>query len=130
MHIIKTALRWLLSVFFLGAGVNHFWHPAFYTNIMPTYLPWHLELVYLSGIFEILFGAMLLIPRYQTLGAWGIIALLVVFLTVHIHMLINDHLYPTVSPTFLWIRLLLQAPLIAWAFWYTHRPAPVVGTTP
>lgn len=121
MQLLKTLLRWLMGILFIAAGVNHFWHPAFYTNIMPNYLPWHLELVYASGIVEIVLGVLLLVPRYQNMAAWGIIALLVVFLTVHIHMLVNAHQYPTISNMFLWVRLLLQFPLIAWAYWYTRR---------
>lgn len=124
MKILKPVMLWLLSVSLMAAGVNHFWHPAFYTNIMPGYLPWRLELVYASGVLECLFGILLLVSRYRSLAAWGTVAMLVVFLLVHIHMLINSELYPTVSPFFLWIRLVIQGPLIAWAWWYTDSGRP------
>ena len=114
----------LLSLLFVAAGVNHFWHPDFYINIMPDYLPWHPELVYASGVLEMVFGLMLLWPRCRSLGAWGIIALLVIFLTVHVHMLWHADRYANVSAMFLWLRLALQFPLIFWAWWYTGKALP------
>lgn len=127
MSILKTALRWLLGIAFVAAGINHFWHPDFYLKIMPDYLPWHRELVYASGVCEMVAGALLLHRQTQSLAAWGIIAMLVVFFTVHIHMLVHADRYPEVSPAFLWGRLLLQFVLIAWAWWYT---GPIFPKTP
>ena len=51
---MKTASRYLLAAFMIGAGVMHFVRPAFFLKIMPPYLPWHLTLVYVSGLFEVL----------------------------------------------------------------------------
>ena len=45
-------MLWLMGILYLAAGVNHFVHPDFYLKIMPPYLPWHQELVYLSGLAE------------------------------------------------------------------------------
>ena len=123
MRIVKMILKVLLAVFFVAAGVNHFVNPDFYVRIMPPYLPWHLELVYLSGIFEILFGAMLLVPRLSRIAAWGIIAVLIGVFPANIHMLVNSHLYPEISPVFLWLRLPLQGVLIAWACWFARSQA-------
>ena len=39
--------------------------------IMPPYLPLHLELVYLSGVFEILLGSLLCVPKTPTAGRVG-----------------------------------------------------------
>jgi uncharacterized membrane protein len=36
----------------LGAGTMHFVRPQFYMKIMPPSLPWHRELVFLSGVAE------------------------------------------------------------------------------
>ena len=54
---------------------------------MPTYLPYHLPLVYISGVFEIIFGVFLLFPTTQEIGAWGIIATLIGVFPANIHML-------------------------------------------
>ena len=65
MRIIKLLMKWLIGVGFLLAGANHFLSPDFYVRIMPPYLPWHLELVYLSGVCEVALGVLLLIPPCQ-----------------------------------------------------------------
>lgn len=119
MPLIKRLLCYLMGTLYIAAGINHFWHPAFYLHLMPDWMPWHEMLVQLSGVAEILLGLMLFFPRTRHLGAWGIIAMLVVFLIVHIDMIRNSERYPTVSSWFLWIRLVLQGLLILWAYWYT-----------
>lgn len=120
MRLLKIILKYLLCVFFVLAGLNHFINPAFYLKIMPPYLPWQLGLVYLSGFFEIALGVMILIPALTHLAAWGLIALLIAVFPANIHMAINPVLYPDINPIALWLRLPLQAVLIAWVYWYTR----------
>jgi uncharacterized membrane protein len=122
MRKLKIILKYLLCVFFVVAGLNHFINPAPYLKIMPPYLPWHLFLVYLSGFFEVALGLLLLVPALSRAAAWGLIALLVAVFPANIQMAVNPGLSPGISPLALWLRLPLQAVFIAWAFWYT-RPA-------
>jgi uncharacterized membrane protein len=62
---------------FIDAGANHFLNTPFYVSIMPPYLPWHLALVYLSGVAEMGLGALLLFEQWSVLAGWGLIALLI-----------------------------------------------------
>ncbi|HKY04766.1 MAG TPA: MauE/DoxX family redox-associated membrane protein [Blastocatellia bacterium] len=121
MRTLKIVMRYLLGLFFVAAGVNHFYNPGFYMKIMPPYLPWHLFLVYLSGIFEIIFGVMLFVPKYERIAAWGVIAVLIGVFPANLHMALHTQSYPEVNPTALWVRLPLQAVMIAWAYWFTRR---------
>lgn len=138
MRRLKTVLRWVFALFFILAGVNHFRDPGFYVSIMPPYLPWHLELVYISGVAEIVLGVMLLFRRWKlvyisgvaeialdvsVLAAWGLIALLLAVFPANVHMAMHSELYPSAPPIGLWLRLPLQFVLVAWAYWYT-RPDP------
>lgn len=116
----KQRLRIVLGIAFVLAGLNHFRVPAFYITLMPDYIPAHAEMVYLSGFTEVVTGAMLLFPRTLRLGAWLAIAHLVVFFTVHIWMLQHaSQRYTSVPEALLWVRLIVQFVLIAWAYWYT-----------
>lgn len=119
---MKTPLRWLFGILFILAGLNHFRSPDFYVNIMPPYLPWHRELVAVSGVAEIALGALLLFRRRAVLAGWGLIALLVAVFPANLHMAMHPELYPSISPTALWLRLPVQGLLIAWAYWYTRPP--------
>lgn len=120
MRVLKFVMRWLLGLLFIVAGTIHFVAPDFYVKIMPPYLPWHLELVYLSGVCEVLLGALLLVPRTMTLAAWGLIALLIAVFPANLHMALHAEEFPSLAPAALWLRLPLQGVLIAWAFWFTR----------
>lgn len=120
MKVLKTGMRYLLALFFIVAGVIHFVNPEFYIAIMPAYLPWHRELALLSGATEIVAGALLLFPRTAWIGAWGVVAMLIVFLTVHVDMIARADEFPDVPRWALYLRLALQVPLIAWAWWFTR----------
>jgi uncharacterized membrane protein len=117
---VKTVFKVLMGLLYIAAGTNHFRNPALYVSIMPPYLPFHLELVYLSGILEILLGVLLLIPRYSHLAAWGIIALLIAIFPANINMALHPELTPQFPNVALWLRLPLQVILILWAYWFTR----------
>jgi uncharacterized membrane protein len=126
MAKLKTILKWLYGLLFTLAGANHFVHTDFYVGIVPPYLPWHLALVYISGVLEMALGIALLIRRIQRCAAWGMIALIVAVTPANLHMAVHAELHPQYSATALWLRLPLQIVLIAWAYWYTRaRQAPI-----
>ena len=116
-------MRYLFGGLFVPAGAYHFINPDFYVSIMPPYLPWRLELVYVSGILEMVLGAMLFVRQARVLAAWGLIALIIAVFPANIHMAVHPDLFPNFSPIALWARLPLQGVLIAWAYWLT-RPDP------
>lgn len=119
MRNTKAILKYLFAAAFVLAGLNHFINTDFYLKIMPPYLPLHLPLVYLSGVVEMVLGALLLIPKLTRVAAWGLIALLVAVFPANIHMAVNHELYPAYNVTALWLRLPLQIVLMVYAYWYT-----------
>src|SRR5262245_24013514 len=121
MRKFRMVMKLLFALIFITAGLNHFRDPEFYLRIMPPYLPWPSALHRIAGFFEIVLGMMLLISNYQSLAAWGLIALLIAVFPANIHMAINHQLYPDLSVISLWLRLPLQFVLIAWAWWYTKK---------
>jgi uncharacterized membrane protein len=119
--MIKPLLRVVLALFFVGAGVNHFIATGFYLSMMPPYVVWHLAMVQISGVAEIVLGVLLLVPATTTIAAWGLIALLIAVFPANLQMALHPETFPEFSPGSLWLRLPLQAVLIAWAWWYTKR---------
>lgn len=129
---VKTILRWVLTVFFVAAGANHFINPAPYLGMMPAELPasTHVPLVFISGVFEMLGGLGLILPATRRFAAWGLIALLVAVFPANLNMAVN-HLPlgdKAVPGWALWGRLPLQAVLIAWAWWFTRAERADGGT--
>lgn len=123
MRQLKLASLVLLAVFMMSAGILHFVNPDFYLKIMPDYLPWHLELVYLSGVAEFVLGVGLLVPRFRRVAAWGVIALLIAVYPANIYAYQHQELLPA-PPLLHVLRLPLQLVFILWAYWHT-RPDPV-----
>lgn len=122
MSTTKRVLLWIMGVFYVFAGVMHFIRPDFYMPMMPPYLPWHLELIYLSGLAEVLVGAGVMIPSTRRIAAWGTILLLIAIFPANIHIaLYNVPVFGAAEGAgiFNWIRLPLQGVLILWAWWYT-----------
>jgi len=121
---MKTALRWLLTVFMVAAGLNHFLSPDAYAAMMPSALPAPLELVYASGIAEILGGLGLVLAQTRRSAGWGLIALFIAIFPANLNMAVNHlPLAGRALPSWaLWSRLPLQLVLIAWAYWYTRPP--------
>ncbi len=126
MHHHKRITRYLFGALFVAAGTNHFLNWPFYVSIMPPYLPWQVELVYLSGVAEIGLGGLLLFERWSRVAAWGLMALLIAVFPANVHMTLHPEKYPWASPVLLFLRLPLQGLLIGWAYWYT-RPEPERG---
>jgi len=103
---------------YILAGIMHFIKPKAYLRIMPGYLPNHKLLVTLSGIAEIALGLSLLSPKLKDLAIYGIILMLVIFLTVHFHMLSGKKASAGIPRWILLLRIPLQFGLMYWAYWY------------
>jgi len=125
---LQRVLLWVMGIFYAASGVIHLVDPGFYGPMMPPYLPWHLGLIYLSGVAEIGLGVAVLIPATRRAAAWGIILLLVALFPANLHIALHD--VPLGGRTqglgaWNWVRLPFQALFIAWAWWYTFSsPAP------
>lgn len=119
---LKNSSLIIMAVFYLVGGINHFLHPDSYYPLIPVYLPFHSFINIASGISEIVFGGLLIFPAYRKTGAFGIIALLILFIPAHIYMIQRGGcMSPQMCvPVWVaWVRLFpLQFILIAWARWY------------
>ena len=121
--MVKKISLVILIVSYTAAGINHFRVPEFYISIIPYYLPLPVLLNTLAGIFEILFGLLLIFRKTRALAAWGIVLMLIAFIPVHINMLWGAQGQVgqiDISPLIAWLRLLLQPVLIVWALWHTR----------
>ncbi len=106
----------LIAAMFMGSGILHIVKPALYVSIMPPWLPSPLMLVLISGVFEMLGAAGVLIPFTREAAGWGLIALLIAVFPANIQMLLAN-----TNPSRLWqaglvARLPLQAALIYWVY--------------
>ena len=117
--IAKYILIIISSIFYVLVGIKHFINPNFFLAIVPPYLPYHLELVYISGLFEILFGVMILFPKYRYWGSVGLIILLIAVFPANIYLFQSVEAQRAIGATqeiATW-RLPVQGIFILVAYW-------------
>jgi uncharacterized membrane protein len=112
------ALRTVLGLVFIAAGILHFVRPRLYEQIMPERLPMHKESVLVSGIAEVVGGAALLHGRTARFGFWWLTALLIAVFPANVHMATDPQKVPFLRKSgiprwLLWARLPLQPAVIA-----------------
>lgn len=105
-----------MVLFYLAAGFNHFYKPAAYYKIIPPFFTNPQLINTFSGVAEIFFAVLLLIPRTRRVASYGIILMLIAFIPAHMYMLktgwcINTFCMPVWA---LWIRLIILQPLLIW----------------
>ena len=110
----------LMGCIYILAGINHFLNAGFYLKIMPPYLPSHLMLIHLSGLAEIISGALLIPRKMRKIGAWCTIALLVAVFPANIQMSIDQFNVGGWLFYLSLIRLPLQFLFIYWAWIFTN----------
>ena len=117
--IAKLILIIISSIFYTIVGIKHFINPEFFLAIVPPYLPYHLELVYISGFFEILFGIIILFPRYRFYGSIGLILLLLAVFPANIYLAQSKEAQVAIgaSQQIATWRLPIQGLLIFVAYW-------------
>ena len=99
----------------------HLIDPRLLLPIMPPGIPWPVACIIVSGVFELLGGAGLLVPSaaIRKLAGIGLILLLIAVFPANIYMAvahIQVHGIPS-QPWMAWARLALQ-PILILAVWW------------
>jgi uncharacterized membrane protein len=115
----RAKMRIGLAAMFLLAASGRLVAPAGLLQMIPEFLPFRQQALYLSGIFEVLGALGLLVPRLQRLAGWGLIALLIVVVPANINVALNNLQIEgqAGSPLYQWARVLWQLVLI-WLVWW------------
>ena len=121
---LKLLSRLLLATLFVVAGILHFVRTDVFASIVPPYLPAPNLLVYLSGVFEIVGGLGLLIPKFRRIASWGLILLLIAVFPANLYMATDPDAFVEAGVPLwaLYLRLPLQGVLILWV-WQSGKTA-------
>jgi uncharacterized membrane protein len=110
----------LMGIFYIIAGINHFWNPKFYKKMMPSFFPFPEEIIIFSGMIEIILGMGVFFDYTRRFSASGIIIVLLLVFPANIKMaMYPDEWKKKFSPWALYARLPMQIGLIYWAYLYT-----------
>lgn len=109
----KAMLGFVFSWFLLG-GIGHFTATHFFTGIVPPYIPWPEATVYVSGVFELLGAAGLLLPQWRRRAGLGLFALTLCVTPANVHMWLHPELFPLLPEP--WLSLVLSVRLVVQGF--------------
>ncbi|MGB7654371.1 MAG: DoxX family protein [Novosphingobium sp.] len=123
--MIRTALRWLLALFYAAAGVIHPANPAPFLTIMPPWVPMPELVVALTGIAELAGAAGLLQPWSKPLrraAGWGLAAYALCVWPANVQHMLNDLAQPDhgLGLGYHIPRLAFQ-PVLIWLAWWVSR---------
>ncbi|WP_444930970.1 hypothetical protein ACJJIF_04080 [Microbulbifer sp. SSSA002] len=109
---------WGLGAAFIFFSIGHIVKTQGMVEMLPSWVPFRLALVYLTGLLEVVIGVALFVPKYQSPAAKIAIIIFVVFFPANIYAALNNiglggHQW---GPVYLLIRGPLQLILIAWAY--------------
>ena len=119
----QCALSGRIAMFamLIFSAIGHFAFTKGMALMIPEFIPFKTESVYLTGIAEIIFAFGLLFPNYRTLTAWLLIVFLILVLPANIYASIKQIDYQKATfngngVTYLWFRIPLQLFFIVWTY--------------
>ena len=118
---------YLLIIFYIVAGLNHLLMPDFYLPLIPYEHPSPKVINIIVGLLESGFGVLLLFRRTREFAAYGIFALLVIFIPVHVVFIRDGGCFDDFFCLPLWVahvRLWVVHPLLLYWAW-VNRKNPV-----
>jgi uncharacterized membrane protein len=121
-------LRIFYGLLFIASGVSHFVIPDFYESIVPEFVPQAKLLVVITGIVEILLGALFAYKPTARYAGWAFIVYLIAMFPVNVLMALHPDRFPQFAPLGLWLRLPLQTLLITGAYFLSRNKSIALET--
>ncbi len=113
--------RIAMAAMLVFTAIGHFLFTKGMTMMLPDIIPYKTEVIFLTGIIEIVATAGLLIPATKVWTGWALILFFIVLLPANIKAAI-DHIdyqkgtYDGNGPVYLWFRIPLQLLFIVWTY--------------
>ncbi|MRX40304.1 hypothetical protein GJU43_13535 [Flavobacterium sp. LC2016-23] len=118
---LPLAGRIAMCIMMVFTAVGHFIYAKGMIMMLPDFFPLKRELVFITGILEILMGIGLLIPNTKMYCGWILIVFLLLVLPANINGALKNIDFQNGSTngpgiSYLWFRIPLQLFFIAWTF--------------
>jgi uncharacterized membrane protein len=120
----RSYLPWIDASAFTISGVIHLAHPATFTSIVPHFLPFPTEIVYLSGVAELI-CAVGLWRRDRWAGIAAAVLLLAIWPANLQDAITAQQGHDMTTKVLTWARFPLQIPLIWFALQSGRKAAPL-----
>jgi uncharacterized membrane protein len=113
--------RLAMAVMLVFTAIGHFVFTKGMTMMLPNFVPFKTELIYLTGVIEIIAALGLLVPATRVWTGWALIIFFILLLPANIKAAI-DHIdyqkgtFDGNGPRYLWFRIPLQLLFIMWTY--------------
>lgn len=113
--------RIAMSVMLVFTAVAHFTFTKGMAMMLPDFIPYKTETVYLTGIIEIVAAIGLFVPNFRVITAWLLIVFFILILPANIYSALKHIDYQKGTSdgnglTYLWFRIPLQILFICWTY--------------
>lgn len=113
--------RIAMSVMLLFTALGHFVFTKGMTMMLPSFIPFKTEMVYLTGILEIAGAIGLFLPNFRVIIGWLLIVFFLLILPANIYAAFNNIDYQNGTfegngPSYLWFRIPLQLLFMVWTY--------------
>jgi uncharacterized membrane protein len=116
----NAALTFVFLWFFIG-GIAHFVFTDIEMSIVPPLVPWPRQIVWLTGVMELIGAIALLDKRVRSRAGWFLIFVTVLVTPANVYMLMHADRFPGVPLWLLIARLPAQVALILCIGWATRE---------
>ncbi len=118
---IAFAGRIAMSAMLLLTCLGHFMFSKGMSMLLPDFIPFRVEIIYLTGLIELLAAVGLLLPKFQVLTGRLLIIFFILILPSNIygaihHVDLQKANYTGAGVGYLWYRIPLQLFYIAWVY--------------
>lgn len=112
-----------LTLFFLFTGLGHFVRTEEMAEMVPPLIPYRVELIYLTGVLELLGAAGVWVPRLTRLTGLCLILMLIAVLPANIYSAVQRVEFGGhgAGPTYLLVRVPFQFFVIWWTYFATGQ---------
>lgn len=130
--IFRGNFEWMLSgriamsVMLVFTAVSHFVFTKGMAMMLPEFIPFKIQVIYLTGLIELAGALGLFFPAYRVLTAWLLIVFFVFILPANIHAAvihvnIEKGTFDGNGLAYLWFRVPLQVLFIVWIYLSTIK---------
>ncbi len=110
-----------MSVMLLFTAIGHFAFTKGMAMMLPDFVPFKTEVIYSTGVIEIIAAIGLLFPGYRVWTGWALIIFFILLLPGNIkaavhHIDYQKGTFDGNGPNYLWFRIPLQILFIVWTY--------------
>lgn len=118
--------RFAMAAMLLFTAIGHFTFTKGMAMMLPSFIPLKTQVIYITGVLEIVAAITLLIPALTISTGWFLVLFFIFLLPANIYAAVHHVAYQTGNldgpgPEYLWFRIPLQFIFMLWTYFSAVR---------